>query len=254
MSGPLAPRGPAPILSTDEAVWPRALSKAPTPPPRGIAPRRAPLTGRFARLEPLDPAAHADALAGEAVGDAERDAIFAFLPYGPFADRAAFDAYLRRYAGDLSAVFYAIIDQRRGQPAGVASFLEIDAANGAIEIGHIWFGASIRRSAVGSEALILMMIDAMETFGARRLQWKCDAFNDASRAAARRLGFRFEGVLHHHRVVKGRSRDTAYYSILPAEWPARRTAFDRWLAPENIGADGKARMSLSALTAAADQR
>lgn len=236
----------------DEPIAPRRLSLAPVVvPPRAVAPRRALLEGRFARLEPLDPAAHADALYAEGCESAGGDEIWRFLPYGPFGSRAEFDGYVRRFSSALDMVFFAICDLRQGgRPAGMASFLEIDPANGSTEIGHIWLAPSIQRGVVGSEALILMMIEAMDVFGARRLQWKCDAMNDKSRAAARRFGFGFEGVLHRHRVVKGRNRDTAYYAVLDEDWPQLRPRLSAWLAPDNIGADGLARASLSAMTRA----
>lgn len=246
---PAASAGP-PGDGGAEAVRPRALSKAAVPPPRSVAPRRAALDGRFARLEPLDPAAHGDALFAEGCEGPGAEEIWTYMPYGPFADRAAFDGYLRGFAGSLDTVFFAICDRRAdGRPVGVASFLDIEPAHGTIEIGHIWFGPSIRRGVVGSEALILMMFEAMDVFGARRLQWKCDALNARSRAAARRLGFGFEGVLHRLRRVKGRNRDTAFYAILDDEWPAARARLEAWLRPDNIGADGQARTGLSAMAA-----
>lgn len=229
----------------DEPIHPRALGKAVVAPPSSLAPSRRILAGRFARLEPLDPARHADALYEAAREDA---ATFDYMPYGPFDDRAAFEAWLRAQSAALDPVFYALRDHVSERALGMASFLEIAPQHGAIEIGHIWFAPTVRRSATTSEALLLMIRHAMDDLGSRRLQWKCDALNQKSRAAARRLGFRFEGVLSQARIVKGRNRDTAYYSILDREWPALRRIHASWL--EGLDDTGRSAVSLSEATGA----
>lgn len=234
--------------ANDEAIAPRRLTHAPVSPPPALAPRRRVLEGRFARLEPLNPAAHGDALWRAGCAAPEHAAIWRYLPYGPFESRAAFEAHLRAQSAALDPIFYAICETASGEAAGVASYLEISPSQGAIEIGHIWLGTRIQRGPVGSEALILMMAEAMSALGNRRLQWKCDALNEKSRAAARRLGFRFEGVLCHHRLVKGRNRDTAYYSVLDAEWPGVSAVLQRWLS--GVGDDGRSTASLSEMMSA----
>jgi RimJ/RimL family protein N-acetyltransferase len=123
--------------------------------------------------------------------------------------------------------------------------------HGSIEIGHIWFGASLRRSSAATEAIYLLAAHAFDELGYRRLEWKCNALNQASRRAAERFGFAFEGVFRHHMVVKGRNRDTAWYAITDDEWPAVRDAFEAWLSPENFDQTGRQRSRLGELTAAA---
>ncbi len=121
----------------------------------------------------------------------------------------------------------------------MVSFLRCDAAHGSIEIGHIWFGAGLSRTAAATEAIFLLARHAFETLGHRRLEWKCNAANEASRRAADRFGFTYEGTFRQHLVVKGRNRDTAWYSIVDGEWPDRRARFERWLDPSNFDADGR---------------
>ncbi len=126
-----------------------------------------------------------------------------------------------------------------GRPAGSASYLRITPEHGAIEIGHIWFGAELRRSAAATETIFLLAREAFDRLGYRRLEWKCNALNDASRRAAERFGFTFEGVFRKQQVVKGRNRDTAWFSIVDDEWPALRAAYEEWLASENFDPDGR---------------
>jgi len=139
---------------------------------------------------------------------------------------------------------------RAGQhPAGVASYMRIAPEHGVIEIGGIWFGASLRRTTAASEAIYLLAAHAFEELGYRRLEWKCDSLNQASRRAAERFGFRFEGVFRQHMVIKGRNRDTAWFAITDAEWPAVRDGFGAWLAPSNFDVDGRQRRALEELIA-----
>jgi RimJ/RimL family protein N-acetyltransferase len=136
------------------------------------------------------------------------------------------------------------------QPAGIASYLRITPDHGTIEIGHIWFGAELRRSAAATEAIFLLAREAFDALGYRRLEWKCNALNQASRRAAERFGFRFEGVFRKHQVVKGRNRDSAWFAITEDEWPALRAAYEEWLAPENFEAEGRQLRSLRDVMAA----
>jgi RimJ/RimL family protein N-acetyltransferase len=205
------------------------------------------MAGRCCRLEPLSAAAHgADLWAANAL-DREGD-MWTYLPYGPFADQAAYGAWLAESARSADPLFFAIIDAASGRAVGVASWLRIDPRNGVIEVGHLAFSPRLQRTPAASEAMYLMMERAF-ALGYRRYEWKCHAFNRPSRIAAQRLGFSFEGVFRQAAVVKGRSRDTAWYSIIDGEWPALRAAFLAWLAPGNFSADGRQRLALSALTA-----
>lgn len=215
--------------------------------PAGL-PDAAPLIGARVVLQRLDPARHGDdlfAAGGAAAGDAK---LWDYLPYGPFDDdRAGFDAHLRAQAAAEDPWFYAVVDGASGRAGGVVSYLRGDAANGSIEIGHIWFGAALQRTPAATAAIFLLARHAFEDLGHRRLEWKCDAGNARSRAAAERFGFTYEGTFRQHMVVKGRNRDTAWFSILDGEWPAVRAGFVAWLSEANFDADGAQRASLAAL-------
>src|SRR3954465_7648131 len=145
-------------------------------------------------------------------------------------------------------MFFAIVDRITGKPAGVASVLRVDPANGCIEVGGLAYSPLLQRKPAATEAMFLIMGQAFK-LGYRRYEWKCNALNAPSRAAAQRLGFSYEGIFRQATVVKGRNRDTAWYSIIDAEWPALRQAYEAWLAPANFDAHGNQRTQLSALTA-----
>lgn len=195
------------------------------------------LEGTWARLERLDPDRHARALHdANALDTTGRN--WTYLPVGPFATFEAYDAWLRAVAPGTDPYFFAIIDRATGQPVGVASYLRIDPAAGSIEVGHINFSPLAQRTSVATEAMFLMMRHAF-ALGYRRYEWKCDALNQPSRVAAERLGFTYEGLFRQATIYKGRSRDTAWYSILDHEFPALERAYQSWLAPANRAADGR---------------
>jgi RimJ/RimL family protein N-acetyltransferase len=141
-------------------------------------------------------------------------------------------------------MFFAFVDAASGRAVGLGSYLRIDPSNGTVEVGHLQFSPLMQRTAVATESMYLMMKTAFE-LGYRRYEWKCDALNAGSRRAAERLGFTFEGIFRQAIVYKGRSRDTAWFSILDAEWPALRAALERWLDPGNFDADGRQRTRLT---------
>jgi RimJ/RimL family protein N-acetyltransferase len=190
------------------------------------------------RLEPLSPA-HAEDLFAAAAGDPH---LWDYLPYGPFADPASLRAHLAAQASSDDPLFFAVVVD--GRAAGVVSYLRIEPEHGCIEIGHIWFGASLQRTPAATEAIYLLARHAFDDLGNRRLEWKCDAANARSRRAAERFGFTFEGVFRQHMIVKGRNRDTAWFSIVDGEWPAVRARFETWLDPKNFDAEGRQRASL----------
>jgi RimJ/RimL family protein N-acetyltransferase len=215
-----------------------------TPPP---VPPRVPMTGRTCRVEPLDVARHAaDLHQANLLGEDGRN--WAYLSYGPFATFDDYHAWLNGVAAKSDPQFHAIVDLATGTPAGVASYLRIDPEAGSIEVGHIKYSPRLQRSIAATEAMYLMMRRAFE-LGYRRYEWKCNALNAPSRAAAQRLGFSYEGIFRQARVDKGRNRDTAWYAMIDREWPAIDRAFQRWLDPSNFDAEGRQRTSLSALTA-----
>lgn len=208
------------------------------------APPRAALEGRWVRLEPLTEA-HAAELHGAFAGD---DAIWTFLPYGPFASAGDYAAWIAGAAAGDDPLFFALRDRAGGRAGGVAAFLRIQPAAGSIELGHIALSAALRQGRAATEAWYLLMRWAFGA-GYRRFEWKCDARNLASRRAAERLGLSHEGVFRQAAVVKGRNRDTAWFAAIDAEWPALRAAFESWLDPANFDAAGRQRVRLSALTA-----
>jgi len=213
------------------------------PPPR---PRRAALTGHFCRLEPLTPDEHADALyEANALDTAGQN--WTYLPYGPFATPAAYRRWMETTCLGDDPLFYAILDGRSGRAVGLASYLRIDGANGVIEVGHLNYSPLLQRTPAATEAMYLMMEHAFR-LGYRRYEWKCDALNAPSRAAAQRLGFSYEGTFRQAVIYKGRSRDTAWYSIVDSEWPALQAALTRWLNPENFDAEGRQRVRLAEWT------
>ena len=173
--------------------------------------------------------------------------MWTYLPYGPFPDLAAYRTWMEAKWLGTEPLFFAIVDAASGRATGVASYLRIDPASGAIEVGHLGYSPRLQRTPAATEAMFLLMARAF-ALGYRRYEWKCDALNEPSRAAALRLGFTFEGIFRQATVVRGRNRDTAWYSVIDAEWPALRAAFEHWLAPENFDADGRQRVRLSELT------
>lgn len=223
----------------------RPLSdEAVTPLPSGRFPSSGDHIGESATLEALDPDRHAADLFEYSHGASGNPAIWDYLPYGPFGSLGEFGTWLRTCSASADPKFFAVRDKTSGAAAGMASYLNIHPLQGSIEIGHIWFAPLLQNTRASTEALYLMMRHVMDDRGYRRLEWKCNALNDASRRAANRLGFRFEGIFYNHLIVKGANRDTAWYSIIDSEWPDVRAAFERWLDLSNFDSDGRQRRSL----------
>jgi RimJ/RimL family protein N-acetyltransferase len=215
---------------------------------RPVPPKTA-TTGRFCRVEPLDPTRHAADLFEANRADAG-GRNWTYLGVDGFADPAAYRAWLDQMAAGTDPMFHAIIDLATGRAVGVASYLRIDPANGVIEVGHINYSPHLQRKPAATEAMFLMMARAFDELGYRRYEWKCDDRNAPSRAAAERLGFTYEGTFRQALVYKGRNRDTAWFSIVDGEWPAVKSAFERWLAPENFDGEGRQKRSLTELRGA----
>ncbi len=202
------------------------------------------LLGKFARLELLNADAHAAEIHRANSVD---NAIWDFLPYGPYTSAAGYHRWVRDATSANDPVFYAIKNLESGHFEGVASFLRITPEAGSIEVGHINYARPLQRTRAATEAIFLMMQWAYDA-GYRRYEWKCNALNMGSRRAAERLGFSYEGIFRQAGISKGRNRDTAWYASIDDEWPALKSAFSTWLAPENFQADGKQKESLSDLT------
>ncbi|ARP94430.1 GNAT family N-acetyltransferase [Bordetella genomosp. 13] len=214
--------------------------------PRPLPPRTA-MQGRLCRLEPLDAARHAEDLA-EVFGTEPDGRGWTYLFKGPFlGDRAGYRAYLEELAASKDTLHHAVVDLATDRPVGHLALMRMDPANGVIEVGHVTFSSRLQRTTIATEAQYLLMRRVFDELGYRRYEWKCDSLNEPSRAAAARLGFQFEGVFRQAVVYKGRSRDTAWFSIIDAEWPARKAAFERWLSPDNFDAAGAQRRSLREL-------
>ena len=232
------------MTERDVAAAERALPLgAPVDPTPAALPGPVVLAGRFGRVEKLDASRHGDEL-WEAVRGHDR--VWTYMSYGPFADAAAFSAWLAERAELKDPYYYAVLDAN-GRALGVATLMEIRPAMRVIEVGHIVYGAPLQRTPLATEAQYLLARYAFETLGYRRYEWKCHALNAASRRAAARYGFTFEGIFRQHMIVKGRSRDTAWLAMLDSEWPARKRAFEAWLTPDNFDAEGQQKISLTTL-------
>src|SRR5262249_13139409 len=244
--------GGADKLFTDveayEHPYPRPLSGAKVEHlPSALVPARTSLIGRYVRLEPLDAARHASDLFEASHGSEAALRIWDYLPWGPWKSEAEFANVLCQQTARQDQIYYAVRLAAGGKACGQTSFLDIQPEQRVIEIGSIWFGLTLRHTRSANESMYLMLHYAMDDLGYRRMQWRCNALNAASRGAARRLGFRFEGIFYNHMIFKDRKRDTAWYSILDDEWPEVREIMERWLAPSNFDQDGRAKTSLAAL-------
>jgi RimJ/RimL family protein N-acetyltransferase len=180
----------------------------------------------------------------------ERDRVWTYLADGPYADSQAFKASIAAKAKSDDPLFFAVIDNASGGPVGYQTLMRIDDANRVIEIGNVLYTPTMQRTIGATEAQYLFAVYVFDTLGYRRYEWKCNDLNGPSKRAAQRLGFTFEGVFRQHVIVKGRNRDTAWFSMLDSEWPLRRAAFERWLSPDNFDASGRQRVSLASLDSA----
>lgn len=210
-------------------------------------PSRDPMDGAYCRVEPLSAEKHASQLFTSNQHDAE-GRNWTYLPYGPFPGFAEYCDWLNRCVSESDPLFYAIIDKAIGRATGVASYLRINPTDGSIEVGHLNFSPQLQGTRAATEAMYMMMGKAF-SLGYRRYEWKCHALNAPSRRAALRLGFSFEGVFRQATVVKGRNRDTAWFSITDQEWPPLSRILTRWLASQNFDEQGRQRVALSELTA-----
>ncbi|HMO30686.1 GNAT family N-acetyltransferase [Enterovirga sp.] len=206
------------------------------------------LEGRHVRLVPIDPAAHGSALYAGSHGPG-REALWQYLFPAPFPDEGAFRAYLEKAAASADPFMLAILDRDSGEAVGHATYMRIEPAHRAIEVGNILYTPRLQRGPGGTEAMYLMARHAFEDLGYRRYEWKCNDLNGPSRRAAHRYGFTYEGTFRQHMIVKGRNRDTAWYAMLDGDWPSRRRAFELWLDPANFDGEGRQRLALSALNA-----
>jgi RimJ/RimL family protein N-acetyltransferase len=206
-------------------------------------PERIVLEGRFVRLEPLSAAKHGDGLyeASTVTDTAER---FRWLPDFTPESRAGFQPWVDKAEASQDPLFFTVIDKASGKIAGRQTLMRIDAANGVMEIGNIYWGPLVARKPAATEAHFLFMRYAFDGLGYRRWEWKCNNRNEPSKRAAERFGFTFEGIFRQHMIVKGENRDTAWYSIIDKEWPALKRAYEGWLGAGNFDSDGNQKRRL----------
>lgn len=213
------------------------------------APRPTTLRGLHVLLRPLDAAADADSLYAVSHPPEGDAAIWTYLFEGPFESPEEMHEALAGAETSDDPLFFTLAGLPDERPLGIASYLRIEPEHGTVEIGNVWFGTPLQRTTAATEAIYLLARHAFDELGYRRLEWKCNALNTASRRAAERFGFSFEGVFRKHFVVKGRNRDTAWYAIVDDEWPAIRAGFEAWLAAANFDAAGAQKRPLGELIA-----
>ncbi|PZS02078.1 MAG: GNAT family N-acetyltransferase [Chloroflexi bacterium] len=204
------------------------------------------LAGRTVTLEPVDPDTHFRSLFKASRADST---IWDYLPHGPFEQEDEFLSWLLWAKSSPEHIFLTVVDLSTGRAEGMVSYMRVSPAHRRIEIGYIWFGPRLRRTTAATEAIFLLLSHAFDDLGYRRVEWKCNALNRPSCAAAGRFGFTYEGIFRQHMVVKGRNRDTAWFAMLDKDWPPARAAFEKWLSAENFDGNGKQRQPLSAIRA-----
>ena len=235
-----------PEATADRRAEPRPVGP-PVDPRPALRPERVTLAGRFITLAPLNAAEHALSLYEGASGDEEREAVWTYLADGPYPSLERFAASLEAKARSEDPLFFAVIDNASGRALGYQTLMRIDLPNRVVEVGSILYTPALQRTAGTTEAQYLFASYVFDALGFRRYEWKCNALNAPSRRAAARLGFTFEGIFRQHMIVKGENRDTAWFSMLDGEWPARKTAFERWLRRDNFDGDGRQKARLSSL-------
>lgn len=207
------------------------------------------MRGRLCRLEPLDAERHAQDLFDEFSRD-EDGGLWTYMVVGPFASFTAFRDWLVPASKTTDPLFYAVVEAETGHAVGLAAYLRIKPESGVIEVGSISYSPRLQRTAMATETMFLMMQRVFDELGYRRYEWKCDSLNSASRRAAERLGFKYEGSFEQALVYKGRNRDTAWYSMLDRDWPAAKNAYLQWLDADNFDAGGRQKRKLEDLATA----
>ena len=219
------------MIDTSEALFPRPVL----------------LRGAYVHVTPILPERHTADLFPQ-VASREHDDLWTYLFDGPFDDRDAFQAYLTRRSASADPVCFAIVEAATERAVGLSTLMRIEPRHRVIEVGGILFAPALQQTRGATEAMYLLARHVFDDLGYRRYEWKCNALNAPSRRSALRLGFTFEGIFRQHMIIKGRSRDTAWYAMLDSDWPACKREFDRWLSAENFDERGRQRTPLSMKT------
>jgi RimJ/RimL family protein N-acetyltransferase len=227
------------------------MSTQPVGPSVDTTPARRPshirLDGRYVSVQSVDVAAHGADLWAAATGP-DTASLWTYMFFGPWTDRTAFDTWLAGCQSSTDPLACALVDTATGKALGMASYMRIEPAHRVVEVGSIWYSPALKRTRAATEAMYLMARHVFEDLGYRRYEWKCNDLNEPSRRAAVRLGYTYEGTFRQHMIARGHNRDTAWYSMLDGEWPARKAAFERWLDPANFDAQGRQRSALATST------
>ena len=208
-----------------------------------LPPPRAAIEGRYCRIEPLDVEQHLHDLI-DAFAEDPDGKLWTYMPVGPFDSGAEMGSWMQQICAGDDPLFYAVVEPGSGAAVGMAAYCNIRPEAGVIEVGHIAYSPRLQRTPVATEAMFLLMKRAFAELGYRRYEWKCDSLNAASRRAAERFGFSFDGIFEQALVYKNRNRDTAWFSMLDHEWPATEQAYQKWLDPANFDESGNQRARL----------
>ncbi|RKU08385.1 GNAT family N-acetyltransferase [Candidatus Poribacteria bacterium] len=192
-------------------------------------PQKADYEGKFITLSPINPQTDVAELYRCSHGSDVKEQIWTYMSYGPFNSTHDMHKWLGEGAESEDPLFFTVHHLESKQRVGMVSFLNIVSDMRRLELGHIWYSPDSQRSNVNTEAIYLMLCEAFDRLKYRRVEWKCDALNEKSRAAALRLGFKFEGIFRQHMIIKGQNRDTAWYSMLDSEWAAIKKNMEMWL-------------------------
>lgn len=200
------------------------------PPPASTEePTRQIVSGKYVMLTPTSADADAEALFASSHGDEERLRLWTYMTAGPFVDVAAMHSWLRGCERSTDPLFFTVTDLASNQRIGMVSYMNIVPAMRRLELGNIWYTPDVQNTRVNTETIYLMLCETFDRLHYRRAEWKCDALNARSRAAAQRLGFSFEGIFRQHMIVRGRNRDTAWFAMTDEEWPLIKVNMERWL-------------------------
>lgn len=214
-------------MNSDDSELPVGFPVAPLPNPE--PPTQRPLVGRYITLKPPEPDRDAPELFLISHGSEEKRRLWTYMPYGPFTDENHLRDWLDEQAQSVDPLFFVVADNVRGGCLGMLSLLNIVPEMRRLELGHIWYGPIAQHSRTNTEAVYLMLRETFDRLQYRRVEWKCDALNARSRAAALRLGFSYEGLFRQHLIVKGRNRDTTWFAMMDHEWPTIKANMERWL-------------------------